>query len=182
MSFNQDFDLVKFEEISSTNEKAKELAIVGAKPWTVVVAQKQNLGRGRKNDIWHSPSGGLYFSVILPKSNIDDLQTLTILAAFEVAKAIKENFNLEPLIKLPNDVLLQNKKVCGILTENVIVGDEAVVSVLGIGLNTNIENFSEELKEIAISLKNILEKEIDNNLILEQILTGLKKQLETINQ
>jgi BirA family biotin operon repressor/biotin-[acetyl-CoA-carboxylase] ligase len=171
----------KFKTISSTNQKAKELAKNGAGPWTVIVAEKQTQGRGKKKSLWYSPSGGLYFSVVLPKSNIEDLQTLTALAAFIIAKTLKESFNIEPLIKLPNDVLLNGKKIAGILTENV-VGKEVKSSVIGIGLNTNIESFPRELEKNSTSLKMELGRKIDNSLILEEILKGLKEQLKTISQ
>lgn len=171
----------KFRELPSTQLKAKELAGEGADPWTVILAEEQILGQGRKGNIWYSPKGGLYFSVILPKSQIEDLQTLTILAAFIVAKLLKENFGLEPLIKLPNDVLLNGKKICGILTEN-IVGKNVKLSVMGIGLNTNIKKFPKDLKEITTSIKIELGKEVDNQEILIQIIKGLKEQLKTISE
>jgi BirA family biotin operon repressor/biotin-[acetyl-CoA-carboxylase] ligase len=170
-----------FETLDSTSIKAKELASRGEKPWTVVRAVKQKEGYGRKGSGWFSPEGGLYFSVILPKSNIDDLQTLTILAAYVVAKAVKENFNAEPLIKLPNDVYLNGKKICGTLTENVI-GSDIKSSVMGIGLNTNIEKFGPELENSATSLKIELKREIDNEALLRQIIEGLKKTLATISE
>jgi len=171
----------RYKTLESTNLKAKELAKNGVEPWTVIVAEEQAGGYGRKGTAWLSPKGGLYFSVILPKSSIEDLQTLTILAAFICAKTIKENFNLEPFIKLPNDIWINGKKVCGILTENV-VGKDVKLSVIGIGLNTNIEKFSEDLENIATSLKIELGKKVDNKKILEQIIEGLKEQLKTISE
>lgn len=170
-----------FKTLTSTNEKAKELAKKGAKPWTIIVAEEQSAGYGKEKVPWLSPPGGLYFSIILPKSKIEDLQTLTILAAFIVAKTIKDNLALEPLIKLPNDILLNGKKVCGILTENVI-GKDVKVSVMGIGLNTNIEKFPKELENMATSLKIELGKEVNNQKILKQIIKGLKEQLKTISE
>lgn len=171
----------KYKTISSTNKKAKELAKRGVEPWTVVVAEEQTGGYGRKGTAWFSSPGGLYFSLVLPKSQIEDIQTLTILAAFITAKVIKDNFGLEPFIKLPNDVWLNGKKVAGILTENVI-GKDLKLSVMGIGLNTNIEKFPEDLENIATSLKLQLGREVDNQRILEQIIEGLKEQLKTISQ
>lgn len=170
-----------YKNIESTNLKAKELAKKGAAPWTIVVAEKQTKGYGRKKTPWSSPRGGLYFSVILPKSNIEDLQTLTILAAFICSKTIKENFNLEPFIKLPNDVWINGKKVAGILTENVI-GKEIKLSVMGIGLNTNIKKFPKDLENIATSLRIESGKEVDNKKILKQIIKELKEQLRTISE
>lgn len=178
---NTEIKIEEFKELSSTQQKAKELAERGVLPWTVVLAETQTLGKGRKGSAWYSPKGGLYFSVILPKSQIDDLQTLTILAAFIVAKLVKENFGAEPLIKLPNDVLLNGKKICGILTENVI-GKNIRFSVMGIGLNTNVEKFPKDLEGIATSLKIETGKEVDNREILVQIIKGLKEQLRTISE
>lgn len=174
--------IINLEKVNSTSEAAKDLALQGVSEWTIVLGDMQEKGHGRKGEDWFSPLGGLYFSIILPKSNINDLQTLTILAAFSVAQTLKENFQIEPLIKLPNDILLNQKKVCGILTENIIMGDKTLVSILGIGLNTNIDFFPDDLKDIAISLKQVLLKEVDNYKILEQIIALIKKQLEVINQ
>ena len=173
--------IIIFETLDSTNIKAKELASQGAKPWTVVRAVKQKEGYGKKGSGWFSPEGGLYFSVILPKSSTDDLQAFTILAAYIVAKEIKETFNAEPLIKLPNDVYLNGKKICGILTEN-IIGSDVKSSVMGIGLNTNTEKFDPELENTATSLKIELKREIDNEALLGQIIEGLRKTLATISQ
>ena len=168
----------KYKYIASTNALAKELK---HEPWLVVLAEKQSGGYGRKKDYWFSPKGGLYFSIILPKSAIEDLQTLTILAAFITAKAIKDNFKLEPFIKLPNDVYINRKKVAGILTETV-VGKDVRFSIMGIGLNTNIDKFPKELENTATSLKMELGKEIDNNKILKQIVENIKKQLRIISK
>jgi BirA family biotin operon repressor/biotin-[acetyl-CoA-carboxylase] ligase len=171
----------KYKKLVSTNSEAKEMALRGAEPWTVVLSGEQSSGYGRKGDGWFSPEGGLYFSIILPKGDIDDLQTITILAAFVVGKAIKEKFRLEPLIKLPNDVLIGRRKVCGILTENVI-GGEVKASVIGIGLNTNIDEFPPELKDTATSLKNETQKEINNEEILKEITMELQRQFKIISQ
>lgn len=179
---NSNLKIINLEKVNSTSEVAKDLALRGVSDWTIVLGNMQEKGHGRKGEAWFSPLGGLYFSIILPKSNINDLQTLTVLAAFSVAQTLKENFQIEPLIKLPNDILLNQKKVCGILTENIIMGDKTLISILGIGLNTNIDFFPDDLKEIAISIKQVLSKEVDNYKILEQVVASIKKQLEIINQ
>jgi len=174
------FDIKKFSSLNSTNIKAKELVAAGAGPWTVVVAKKQESGYGRKKDAWFSPEGGLYFSVILPKSNIEDLQLMTIFAAFCVARSIKENFGVEPFVKLPNDVYLNGRKVCGVLTENIILG-QVKSSVIGIGINTNIKAFPAEFAT-ATSLEIELGKPIDNNLILEHSITQLQSMFKAISR
>ncbi|MFZ3074190.1 MAG: biotin--[acetyl-CoA-carboxylase] ligase [Minisyncoccales bacterium] len=175
-----DLDIKKFDNLDSTNSKAKKLANGGSGAWTVVVAKEQNGGYGRKGNAWYSPDGGLYFSVILPKSNVEDLQILTILAAFSVAQTIKDRFGVEPFVKLPNDVYLNGKKICGILTENIISG-EVKSSVIGIGVNTNIGAFPMELAN-ATSLEIELGKMIDNSLILEQSISQLQKIFKAIGQ
>jgi BirA family biotin operon repressor/biotin-[acetyl-CoA-carboxylase] ligase len=171
----------RFKSINSTNKKAKELVSNGALPWTVVISEEQEIGYGRKGESWYSPKGGLYFSIILPQGEIDDLQTITILTAFIVAKTIKEDFNIEPLIKIPNDVLLNGKKICGILTEN-IIGTKVKSSVIGVGIDTNISSFPSELESIATSLKIELGRDVDNEDLMEKIIIGLKNQFKTIIQ
>lgn len=183
------FKIIEFEVLDSTNAKAREMVAGGVLPWTVVVAARQESGHGRKGSVWYSPKGGLYFSVILPPSYIDNLQTLTIMAASSVAQILKDSFGIEPFIKLPNDIYLDGKKVCGIMTENVIsppIGevrpqDGGIVkcSVMGIGLNTNIVDFPKELAGNITSLQSILNKPIDNKAILEQIITQLKQLLKS---
>jgi len=173
-------EIIKFEKIDSTQIFAKNLKT--PEPWLVVLAKEQTTGRGRGRDFWYSPKGGLYFSVILPKSNIEDLQTLTIIAAFIIGKYIKEKFNLEPFIKLPNDVYLNGKKVAGVITENVIEAKEVKFSVMGIGINTNIARFPKDLENIATSFKIELGKKVDNEKILKEIIEGLKEQLKVIGE
>jgi len=85
------------------------------------------------------------------------------------------------LIKLPNDVRLKEKKVAGILTEN-IIGKEVKVSIIGIGLNTNIDRLPRDLEDIATSLKIELGKKVDNKKLLKEIVLGIKEQLKTISQ
>lgn len=170
----------RFKIIDSTNKKAKEMKEKGSLSWTIIVSEEQKSGYGRKGESWYSPKGGLYFSIILPKEKINNLQTLTILTAFVVAKIIKEEFKIEPLIKLPNDVLLNGKKICGILTEN-IIDFEVKSSVIGIGINTNISSFPLELKKIATSLKIELGKKINNEELMEKIVIELKNQFKIIN-
>ena len=117
----------------------------------------------------------------MPKSTIEDLQTLTLLAAFVVARVIKESFGVEPMIKLPNDVYLNQKKIAGILTETV-VGRNVKFSIMGFGLNTNFNKFPKDLENIATSLKIELGKEVDNKKLIRQIIKGIKQQLKIISE
>lgn len=181
-SSSKNSKILVYEKLASTQEKLKEIIRKReAKPWLVVLAKEQTAGYGKLKRFWYSPRGGLYFSVTLPKSNIEDLELLTFLAAFVIAKIIKEKFFLEPYIKLPNDVYLNGKKVAGILTENVFKGEQIICSIMGIGLNTNIEKFPPELEKIATSLIIEGAKNVKNDKILMEILKGLKEVFLTIS-
>jgi BirA family biotin operon repressor/biotin-[acetyl-CoA-carboxylase] ligase len=107
-----------FNKIQSTNLYAKKLINGNIEEGTIVISEVQTVGRGRKNRTWISPSGGLWFSVILypdvaPRCGM----VITMTASISVSKAIKDITGLNTEIKWPNDILLKNKKVCGILTE-----------------------------------------------------------------
>ena len=107
-----------FEEIGSTNDIAKELARKGASEGLLVIAERQIGGRGRRGRVWHSPSGGIWLSLVLrPKLHSHDVPKLTFVAAIAVAKVIR-SLNLNAEIKWPNDILIDCKtKICGILCE-----------------------------------------------------------------
>ena len=167
----------RFLKISSTQKLAIDLAKKGEKPWLVIVAKEQTEGKGRGKNLWYSPPGGLYFSILLPSLFFENLQLLTNLVAFLVAKVIFEKFGEKIFIKFPNDLYFKNKKIGGILTENIIFGNK-YYSVLGIGLNTNIEKFPESLKKKATSLYLETGKKIDNEEILNIILKEIKKEIE----
>ncbi len=170
-------NLKEYSSLESTSKKAKTLDY---KPWTVVWSKEQTKGHGKEKNYWFSPKGGLYFSIILPKNTIKNLQTLTILSSFAVAKTIKENFKLEPFIKLPNDVFVNQKKIAGILTEN-IISQKIKFSVIGIGLDTNIEKYPKKLENIATSIKIETGKKVNNKKILKEIVKKIKNQLNTIS-
>jgi len=175
------FNIKKFSITESTQGVAKQLALQGAPDWTVVVCEEQSGGYGKAKSSWASPKGGLYFSVILPKANIADLQLITILAAFSVAKILKEHFPIEPMIKLPNDVYVNGKKICGVLTENIIGGD-LLCSIIGIGLNTNISRMPKEVENIATSVLIEAKKIANNEEILEHLVKELQNNLKIISQ
>ncbi len=168
--------VLSFKELLSTSKTAKEMA-AEAEPWTAVVAESQNAGYGKKKRGWFSPPGGLYFSVIIKPKVLEELQLLTFAAGVAVAKVLNEKLKVKACLKWPNDVLIEGKKVCGILTESVI-GEKVASVVIGIGINTNIEKFPLELAETATSLKKELEKEVDNKKILAAVLPELQDMLK----
>jgi len=155
---------LKFKKINSTNEKAKELAKKGLFD-IVVVADEQTKGKGRFDRIWFSSEGGLYFSILLKEKNIEKAKYLTFIAAVSVVKAVEEVAELKTKIKWPNDVHINKKKLCGILTET--FEDYVVV---GVGINANQTKFNQSIKNISTSLKIELNKKINKEKILNKFL------------
>jgi len=122
--------------LPSTNEEAMRLAAVGAAEGTVVIAEEQTAGRGRRGRGWTSPAGGVWLSVVLrPALPVGGLPLIGLAAAVAAARAIQSAAGLRAKVKWPNDVLVGGAKVAGILTE---AGPAAAWTVLGIGLNANV--------------------------------------------
>ena len=130
-----DYIIKKFDTVSSTNDIAKTEAEKGAAEGTVIVADAQEKGRGRLGRSFLSPNGGLYMSVILRPESFEDAVSITTKAAVAVSLAIEKLICKSVQIKWVNDVYLENKKVCGILTESVFDGAKPKYAVLGIGVN-----------------------------------------------
>lgn len=144
--------IICYDAIDSTNNEAKRLISQGAGEGLVVVAGEQSSGRGKPGKAWFSPpQSGIYLSAIVkPKKNSNELVSITQLGAKAVVKLIKENCGLDAAIKQPNDVLLNGKKICGILVERLASGH----IIIGLGLNVNNQpgSFSQELQNLATSL------------------------------
>lgn len=169
------FKFFRFKTVDSTNNVARKLAEKGFEK-VVVIAETQTNGRGRYGRTWFSPKGGLWFSIILkPKINPNEAFKLSFLTALSIAKAIKELYNLEATIKWPNDILVNGKKVCGILSETKIKNEELEFIILGIGVNANIpaESFPKELRDTSTSLKILLGKNISTTILLQEILDNI---------
>ena len=148
-----------YKSLESTNKTAKEMAIAGAEHGEIVIADHQTSGRGRYSRNFFSPSGGgLYISMILhPESlRFEHVTSVTVLAAVAVCEAIEAISGKKPKIKWVNDIFMDDKKVCGILTEAVTDFESGNLAwiVLGIGINVNTrtEEFPPELQSIATSI------------------------------
>ncbi len=141
-------------ETDSTNNEAKRLAEAGASHGTLVVAEFQEAGKGRRGRSWVSQSGtGIWMTILLrPQFPPSQASMLTLLAAMAVADGIEEVTGLRAAIKWPNDIVFRGKKICGILTEMSAEPDYINHVVVGIGINANIREFPEELGEKATSL------------------------------
>ena len=160
-----------FETIDSTNLKAKELAAAGAEHGTLVTADTQYAGIGRRGRSWSSEKdAGIYMSMLLrPEIETDKASMLTLVAALAVETAIAESFNCQPMIKWPNDIVLNKKKICGILTEMALKGTEIDYVVVGIGINANNKDFPEEIKNTASSLSLELNSEINREMLITKV-------------
>lgn len=147
-------EVLYFDTIDSTNTKAQELAEKGYQSGTLVVADKQESGKGRRGRSWVSPSGTGIFMTLMIKLDINpnNASMLTLVAALAVAKAITSVTGEEAMIKWPNDIVVNGKKVCGILTEMNAQFDYINHIVVGIGINVHNESFPEEISQMASSL------------------------------
>lgn len=173
-------NILFFEKIDSTNIYAKKLAKEGVFEGCVVVADVQEKGRGRKDRSWSSPEGGLWFSVILyPRIPPENAMIITMAASLSVVEAIIKNTGSKPVIKWPNDVLVNGKKICGILTELDAEMDQINYAVIGIGINVN-NSISKELYDIATSLKIQMKKNCSRVELLADILNNFDKNYSYI--
>lgn len=167
-------DIKYFETVSTTMDVALRLGMEGSPEGTIVLAETQTKGRGRLGRHWVSPKyKGIYLSVILrPKISPSRASLLTLLSAISVCEAIKELTLLEPKIKWPNDIILNNRKLGGILTELNGETDQVKFVVIGLGLNVNNDNKS--LLNTAISLKEAKQEEVSRVDLLQEILRRIE--------
>lgn len=169
-----------YELLDSTNKKAKELAEAGCPHGTLVTADGQEAGVGRRGRSWSSEKGqGIYMSLVLkPKLEANRASMLTLVAAMAVAKAIGEltkNSGVLPFIKWPNDIVIRGKKVCGILTEMTMKENKVGYIVVGIGVNVYNTDFPEEIAHRASSLKLELGDGVPRERLIVQILLEFEK-------
>jgi BirA family biotin operon repressor/biotin-[acetyl-CoA-carboxylase] ligase len=168
------------KEVASTNEWAKKLASQGAPEGWVAIAETQTHGRGRLDREWISPLGGLWFSLILkPTQDLAKAAELTFVVGVAVAETLHEQYGLRTQTKWPNDVLVNGRKICGILGEATTKGKAISAVVLGIGINANFyaeQVFPESIRARATSLETELKRKIH----LEELFSRLLEKLEAI--
>jgi BirA family biotin operon repressor/biotin-[acetyl-CoA-carboxylase] ligase len=163
-----------FDAVSSTMDVAMELGMKGSAEGTLVLAEHQTKGRGRLARCWSSPKyKGIYLSLILKPDILPNATpVLTLLCAVSISEAIKEHTGLDAQIKWPNDLLMHNRKIGGILTELNAETDLTRFVVIGIGLNVN--NDKKTLVEGATSLKEETKEEINRVSLIQGILRRLE--------
>jgi BirA family biotin operon repressor/biotin-[acetyl-CoA-carboxylase] ligase len=163
-----------FEEVGSTQDIARTMVVSGSPEGTIIVANTQKEGRGRLGREWVSPEGGLWFSLVLiPPFGPEIAMWITLLSAISVVEGIKNITGLMAQIKWPNDILIHDKKVAGILTEMSSHQVAIRYIVLGIGINVNIP--VERLPEGATSIQHEIHMYVPLEKLMGEILQDLEK-------
>ena len=161
-----------YEETDSTNDRIRELAAEDAPEGALAIAERQTAGRGRRGRAWEAPAGtGIWMSLLL-RPNIPPAQAsvLTLLAGLAISEAIEQETGLQAGIKWPNDILLNGRKLVGILTEMDCDMERIHSVTLGMGINVQTEVFSQELENIATSLLLESGKRFDRAALTDAIL------------
>ncbi len=153
---------IYYDEIDSTNNEIKRKLLEGDVPeFTVISAGRQTAGRGRSGHDWESPKDvSVATSIALYPREVscEAVPRLTLIAAVAVAEALEKLYGLKTAIKWPNDILVSNKKICGILTELSAKDNHVENVVVGIGVNVHNRTFPEEISHMAISVDQALEQ------------------------
>ena len=169
-----------FPTLESTNDYAKELAKQECVHGTLIVADTQTAGKGRRGRVWKSPKGTtISMSLCLePKLPTEKVSGITLAAALSVAEAIFELTGKRAQIKWPNDIVLNGRKICGILTE-LVFRKETYAVIVGVGINVNTEQFPEEIQEVASSLKRECGREFSRETLIAAILKYFERFFES---
>lgn len=165
-----------YPEVESTNVTARQLVKEGAEEGTIVIAGTQMSGRGRLQRTWFTPEGNVAMSIIL-KPSLAHLPQLIMMASLSVVRAITSVCGLHARIKWPNDVLINGKKVCGILIESEVKKSEVNYSIIGIGMNVNLDLSS--FPDIA-SLATSLSSEAGSDISINDLLTALVTEMDNL--
>ena len=169
-------------EIDSTNNLAKKYTKNNAKEGLVIIAESQTGGRGRKQKFWHSPpETGIYLSILLkPNLESEHLPFITLLAGVSAISTINEFSHQEANLKWPNDILINNKKICGLLCEMTQKKNNSFYVIIGIGINVNQlpGQFPDSLKKTATSLRIVNGSPVDRLTVIRSLLTTLDHEYQ----
>ena len=181
-------ELLCFDIIDSTNNELKRRAVSGTVDGTVILADQQTGGRGRRGRSFVSPAGkGLYLSAALrPRCPLSEISTLTAWTAVALCDAVGAACGVRPRIKWTNDIVLEGKKLCGILTEmgleNEINALQYLVTGIGVNVNQRPEDFSPDVRPIAASLFNVLGRPVRRSELAVQIIRALDRMYSAFPQ
>lgn len=168
--------LIHFDEINSTNEYAMQIA--GQSPeFTTVIADVQRKGKGRFGRTWVSPPGGIWMSIILkPKGQSPHPMLLTLLTGLAVVRGLKTS-GISASLKWPNDVLVDSRKIAGILLEGDPLSNSVIVGI-GVNANFGVDALPEDLSLTATTVRNELKRAVNKKLLTEDIIAELKSVYE----
>ncbi len=169
-----------YDCIGSSNAEAKRLADEGAPHGTLVAADMQTAGRGRRGRSWTSPAGiNIYFTILLkPDFAPDRAPMLTLVMAHSVARAVREETGLDAGIKWPNDIVVGGKKICGILTEMSVEEDYIRNVVIGVGINVHEQEFAPELADKATCLDAECKGRVNRSRLLAAVMKAFEEDYE----
>ena len=177
-------NLYIFKEVNSTNTVAKFLAMNNVENGTVVISEKQTAAKGRSGKPWESPLGGVWLSIILnPNVDYSKLPLITLATGVAVAKTIERTGIKNTEIKWPNDVMIHDKKVSGILTEAVSKFNTIENIIIGVGIDANIDidDFPDELQNGTTTIKDELGRKENENVLIRIFLEEFEKISEQFN-
>ncbi len=167
--------VIYYPSLTSTMEVARQEAQLGAVEGTVIIADEQTAGRGRIKRVWLSPKGSVALSIILYPSVVN-LPSLIMLASLAVVHSIEAVTGLKPQVKWPNDVLVNDRKVCGILIESSVRGNIVDYAIIGIGVNVNLRlSGFPEIQSTATSLSAELGRDAPRLRIIRQLLVEVER-------
>jgi BirA family biotin operon repressor/biotin-[acetyl-CoA-carboxylase] ligase len=176
-------NVVYHESVTSTMEVAADTAAAGAPEGAIVLAEEQTAGRGRMGRSWVSPPRENLYVTIVMRPAIEQLRYLAVIAPLAVCQAIEETTGLLPRIKWPNDVVIGERKVCGILIQSELSGNDVQFAVVGIGINVNVDvSAHEEIASIATSLRAELGREADREEVLAAMLNHFESLYEALRR
>ena len=175
-------EIRRFNSLPSTNAESARQAMKGAPEGLCIVAREQTAGRGRLHRKWISPAGaGIYFSMVLrPRLHQSAWSLIPLMAALAVHDALREACALKTDIKWPNDLLANERKLCGVLAETIETNAGRAV-ILGIGINLTSKAFPLELRDIATSVEAITGKTPDSEVVLQTLVAKLAYRYELLN-
>jgi len=174
-------NIISLKKTGSTNDEARRMAKAGVSEWTVIRSEEQSHGRGRLGRKWESPAGGLWFSVVLRPGVVSEKLTgLTSLIAEAVSEGITRTTGLATEIKLPNDILINGRKVSGILVESQTgkKGNNYVIAGVGINANFALAQMPEDLREKVTTLETHLKAKVNLELLLDTIVEIMQVKYE----
>ncbi len=179
-TFERGVSSIRFLPIAdSTMDRARELAKQGAGHLTVVIAEQQEKGRGRLNRTWLSQKGGLWFTIILKPDLPPQLSfKVNFAASLCLARTLNRLFDINARVKWPNDILVNNKKLVGLLSEMETRGD--MISFVNVGIGINVNNHPEQDEPNAVSIRTLVGREVSRREILTTFLDELEAMLQDI--